>query len=127
MTYSHEEAEVAAQKLVEKSIEEKVLSDEIKTLKAELLEYAEVENINNKVWQHDNGYVEVKTQVKYKLPDIPCETKIDAKVVATDIAEKAFGTKLYLTKEGKQMFKEQYPAIVDLMIPDEKKVINVQI
>ena len=127
MTYSHEEAEVAAETLIKKCLEAKTLNDEIKTLKAELLEYAEVENINEKIWPQDNGYVEIKTQTKYKLADIPCEPNIDATVVATDVAEKAFATKVYLTKEGKKMFNEKYPAIVNLMIAEEKRSVHVEI
>lgn len=127
MTYSKEEAENAAKELIKLSLETKELNERIKTLKTELKEYIEVEDIKNHIWQEDNGYVEAKTEIKYKLADIPCDSKVDATVCPIDVAEKAFATKVYLTKEGKQMLREEYPTIMKLMIPTEKRILKVEI
>ena len=77
------------------------------------------------MWVGDNGYVEVKTEVKQKLVDIPADTKVDANVCPIDIAEKAFKSKIVLTKEGKKMLLEEYPTIVKLVDKIEKKGIKV--
>lgn len=125
MTYSAEDAEKAANKLVELTLKQQELQNEIKDLKANILEWAEVEGVNDTSWAVDNGYVELLTETKYKLSEIPVETKVDANACPIDIAEQAFTTKLVLTKEGKQMLREEYPTIMKLMIPNQKKTIKI--
>ena len=120
-----EEAELKATELVALSLQIKEIKDKIDLLKAELLEFTEIENISDTVWQADNGYVEVVTETKYKLTEIPSDFKISTDIVAIDVAEKAFENKIVLSKEGKQLFKEKYPSIVKLMIPTIKKKIKV--
>lgn len=120
-----EDAELKATELVALSLQIKEIKDKIDLLKAELLEFTEIENISDTVWQADNGYVEVVTETKYKLTEIPSDFKISTDIVAIDVAEKAFENKIILSKEGKQLFKEKYPSIVKLMIPTIKKKIKV--
>ena len=120
-----EDAELKATELVALSLQIKEIKDKIDLLKAELLEFTEIENISDTVWQADNGYVEVVTETKYKLTEIPSDFKISTDIVAIDVAEKAFENKIVLSKEGKQLFKEKYPSIVKLMIPTIKKKIKV--
>ena len=78
-------------------------------------------------WSADGGFVEVKTETKYKLADIPADIKVSSDVAAIDVAAKAFESKVILSKEGKRMFRDQYPAIVKLMIPTIKKTIKVTV
>lgn len=111
--------------MISLAIQHKELGSKIRKLKAELKEYTDLENMNDMTWQCDNGYVEVATTTKYKLADIPSDFKVPSEIAAIDIAEKAFKCKISLSKEGKQMFREQYPAIVNLMIPSSKKNIKV--
>lgn len=120
-----EEAELKATELVALSLQAKEIKEKIDLLKAELLEFTEIENISDTVWSADNGYVEVKTETKYKLADIPSDFKVSTDIVAIDVAEKAFENKIVLSKEGKQLFKEKYPSIVKLMIPTIKKNIKI--
>lgn len=119
------EAEEKAIELVGLQLQQKELSNKIRTLKAELKEYTDLENLNEFTWTADNGYVEVLTKTKYTLADIPADVKVDSTVAAVDVAEKAFTSKIILSKEGKKMFKEEYPPIMKLMIPKQKKEIRV--
>lgn len=122
-----EEAENKATELIQLAIEEKQLKAKIKTLKADLLDYLELEKKNEHIWNADNGYVELVTETKYKLADVPADIKVSPDVAAIDVAEKAFKSKVVLTKEGKRMFRDQYPAIVALMIPKIKKRLKLHI
>ena len=123
-----EEIEKKVEELVKLSLEAKEIRGKIADLKAEIMEYCEQENLNDKSWATDNGYVELKTETKYKLADIPTDFKIDSQLnIATDISEKAFKVKVALTKEGKKLFLEKHPSIVNLMIPSIKRSIKVNI
>ena len=127
MTISKDEAEKLASELVELTISQKEVVQKIKDIKAQLLEYTEIEDINDTSWSADGGYVEITTKVKYDLVEIPAEVEIDPSVCAIDVAEKAFTSKIVLSKEGKQMLKEQYPSIMELVTPTSKKHIKVVI
>lgn len=127
MTYSAEEANEAAAKLVELTLKANELNSEIKDLKANLIEYAEIENIKETSWSSDNGFVELTTKVTYKPAEIPFETKVDADACPIDIAEQAFTSRLVLTKEGKQMLREEYPTLMKLMVASSKLKINVTV
>lgn len=127
MTISKEEADKLASELVQLTLSQKEANEKIKELKAQLLEYTDVENINDTSWAADGGYVEITTKVKYDLVEIPAEVEIDPSVCAIDVAEKAFTSKIVLSKEGKQMLKEQYPSIMELVTPTSKKHIKVVI
>lgn len=123
-----EDIEKKAEELVKLSLQAKEIREKIADLKAEIMEYCEKENLNDKVWTADNGYVELKTETKYKLADIPADFKVDSQLnIANDISEKAFKVKVSLTKEGKKLFIERHPSIVNLMIPSLKKSIKVNI
>lgn len=122
-----EEAENKATELIQLAIQEKELKSKIKTLKADLLDYLALENKNEHIWNADNGYVELVTETKYKLADVPADIKVSPDVAAIDVAEKAFKSKVVLSKEGKRMFRDQYPAIVALMIPKIKKRLKLHI
>ena len=122
-----EEAENKATELIQLAIQEKELKSKIKTLKADLLDYLDLENKNEYIWNADNGYVELVTETKYKLADVPADIKVSPDVAAIDVAEKAFKSKVVLSKEGKRMFRDQYPAIVALMIPKIKKKLKLHI
>lgn len=119
------EAETAAQELVKLTIQYKELSNKIKTMKDELKMYTELENISDITWSADNGYVEVISETKHKLVDIPADFTVPSEIAAIDTAQKAFNAKIVLSKEGKKMFKENYPAITNLMIPTIKKTVKV--
>lgn len=125
MTISKDEAEKLAAELVELTISQKEVVQKIKDIKAQLLEYTEIEDINDTSWSADGGYVEVTTKTKYDLVDIPADVQVDPNVCAIDLAEKAFTSKIVLSKEGKQMLKEEYPSIMNLVIPKFKKQIKV--
>lgn len=127
MTISKEDADRVASELVALSIDIKEKQDKIKELKAQLLEYVDLEGINDTSWSADGGYVEISTKVKYNLPEIPADVQVDPNVCAIDVAEKAFTSKIVLSKEGKQMLKDGYPTIVNLVIPSEKKSLKVVI
>lgn len=127
MTLSKEDADKVASELVSLSIDIKEKQDKIKELKAQLLEYVELEGINDTSWSADGGYVEISTKVKYDLPEIPADVQVDPSVCAIDVAEKAFTSKIVLSKEGKQMLKDGYPSIMNLVIPKEKKALKVVI
>lgn len=125
MTISKDEAEKLAAELVELTISQKEVVQKIKDIKAQLLEYTEIEDINDTSWSADGGYVEVTTKIKYDLVDIPADVQVDPNVCAIDLAEKAFTSKIVLSKEGKQMLKEEYPSIMNLVVPKFKKQIKV--
>ncbi len=125
MTLSANEVEETVKEIIALSLQMKEYGDRIKLLKAEVKEYTEIEDICNHVWQVDDGYLEVKTEIKYKLAEIPADVTIDNNACPIDLAEKAFSSKIILSKEGKQMLKEEYPSIMKLMIPTEKKTLTV--
>ena len=125
MTYTREEAQEAASKLVELTIKTKEMNAEIKDLKAGLKEYAEIEGLLDTSWHAQNGYVEISTVTKYKLEDIPVEGQVPESVVPEEVAVKAFEYKAKLSKEGKKMFKEEYPSITAVMIPETKTKLDV--
>jgi hypothetical protein len=119
------EVELKAHELVDLTIKYKEISDKIKLLKAEIKEYTEIENISETSWGTDNGFVEVVSNTKYKLVDIPAEFEVPSDIAAIDTAQKAFNAKIVLSKEGKKMFKQNYPAITKLMVPTIKKEVKV--
>ena len=125
MSLDKDTVEQAASELVALTIEKQGLDKKIRALKGQILEYTDLENINDISWLVDNGCVEITTETKYRLADVPAEFKVAHEVAAVDVAQKAFKTKVVLTKEGKQMFKEQHPSIVKLMIPNVKKRLKV--
>jgi len=125
MTYTQEEAQAAAHELVELTYKAKEMNSRIKDLKAGLKEYAEVEGISDTSWHAQNGYVEITTVTKYKLEDIPVEGQVPESVVPEEVAVKAFEYKAKLSKEGKKMFKEEYPSITAVMIPEIKTKLDV--
>ena len=125
MTYTMEEAQAAAHDLVELTIKTKEMNSQIKDLKAGLKEFAEVEGLNDTSWHAQNGYVEITTVTKYKLEDIPVEGQVPESVVPEEVAVKAFEYKAKLSKEGKKMFKEEYPSITAVMIPEQKVKLDV--
>lgn len=127
MTISASEAEQLASEWVQLELQSKETNARIKEIKALLLEYASLENINDYTWSADNGHVVLSTMVKYSLVDIPSDVSIDPNVVAIDLAEKAFTSKIFLSKEGKQMLKEGYPSLIPLVVPKEKKVLKCMI
>ena len=122
-----EEVERYAEELVKLSLQQKEISEKIKKLKGEILEFTNVENINDITWMVDNGYVEVSTKTITKLVDVPAELKVPTDIAAIDIAEKAFKAKISLTKEGKKLLKEEHPSIVKLVVKTLKKAIKVVI
>ena len=124
---NREEAQITAEELVSLYRQRKEISSKITDLKGKLLEYMETENLNDNTWVMDNACVEVTTVTRYKLADIPADVKISPEVAAIDIAEKAFKSKVTLTKEGKKMFLEREPSIVALMIPKIKKEMKITI
>ena len=75
MTLSKDDADKVASELVSLSIDIKEKQDKIKELKAQLLEYVELEGINDTSWSADGGYVEISTKVKYDLPEIPADVQ----------------------------------------------------
>ena len=122
-----EEVELKAEELVKLAIQRKEINDKIRQIKGELLEYTDIENIADIAWPADNGLVEVMTETKYKLADVPAEVKVSSEVAAIDIAEKAFKSKISLTREGKELFRDRHPSIVKLMIPTIKKRLKITI
>lgn len=124
MTISSEEAEKYAAELIRLSVDVKQTKERIKSIKDALMEYVDVEQLTEKIWVCDNGYVEFKIETKYKLVDIPATTEIDPQVVAIDTAKKAFETKVKLSKEGKKMLEEGDMSIVRLMDTVEKKKLE---
>lgn len=125
MTISAEEADKYAAELVRLTIDANQTKDRIKSLKDALIDFVDVEQLTEKVWACDNGYVEFKIDTKYKLVDIPAVTEIDPQIVAIDTAKKAFKTKVALSKEGKKMLDEGDMSIVRLMDTVEKKKLEV--
>lgn len=125
MTYTKDEAQKAASRLVELTIKTKEMNAEIKDLKAGLLEYAEIEGLCDTSWNAQNGFVEISTLTKYKLEDIPVEGQVPESIVPEEVAVKAFEYKAKLTKEGKKMFREEYPSITAVMIPESKTKLQV--
>ena len=119
------ELDKLAEELVSLSLKEKQLKQRIKTIKGTILEHCDINNISDQTWSVDNGHVCVTSQVKNKLVDIPFESKISPEVVAIDVAEKAFSSKLILSREGKKMVKNQEPSIMKLVIPCKKQIVKI--
>lgn len=126
MTISADEAEKYAAELVRLTIDANQTKDRIKSLKDAILEYADVEQLSEKIWQCDNGYVELKIETKYKLnQEIPATVEIDEKVIEKDKANEAIKTSFKLTKEGKKMLAEGDVNIASLMVANEKVKLDV--
>lgn len=125
MTLSREEAQEVATELVQLSLDIKEKQQKIKDLKAQLLEYVDLENIDDTSWSADGGYVEISSKVTYDLVELEADVNINPAVCATDLAEKAFTTKVVLSKEGRRMLKDQYPSLMSLVIPKSKKFLKV--
>lgn len=125
MTISAEEADKYAAELVRLSVDMEQTKERIKSIKDALMEFVDVEQLMEKVWVCDNGYVEFNFETKYKLVDIPATTEIDPQVVAIDTAKKAFETKIKLSKEGKKMFNEGDLSITKLMVSEDKPKLKV--
>lgn len=125
MTISEQEAEKYAQELVRLTVDMNQTKERIKSIKDALLDFVKVENLPDKTWVCDNGYVEFKYETKYKLVDIPATTEIDPQVVAIDTAKKAFETKVKLSKEGKKMLNEGDLSILKLMDAEDKPKLEV--
>lgn len=125
MTISKEEADKVAAELVQLTLETKEKQDKIKELKAQLLEYVDLEDINDTSWAADGGYVEITTKTSYDLVELDADVQINPNICAVDLAEKAFSSKVVLSKEGKQMLKEQYPSLMSLVVPKSKKFLKV--
>ena len=126
MTISADEAEKYAAELVRLTIDANQTKDRIKSLKDAILEYADVEQLSEKIWQCDNGYVELKIETKYKLnQEIPATVEIDEKVIEKDKADEAIKTSFKLTKEGKKMLAEGDVNIASLMVANEKVKLDV--
>lgn len=125
MTISAEEAEKYAAELVRLTVDAEQTKERIKSIKDALMEYLDVEQLMEKVWACDNGYVEFGFETKYKLVDIPATTEIDTQVVEPDTAKKAFEAKIKLTKEGKKMFNEGDISITKLMVGEDKPKLKV--
>lgn len=121
------QAELKAQELVQLTIQHKDLSSKIKILKDELKQYTDLENIADITWSADDGFVEVLTETKHKLVDIPADFKVPSEIAAIDTAQKAFNAKIVLSKEGKKMFRDNYPVITNLMIPTIRKKVKVTV
>jgi len=126
MTISADEAEKYAAELVRLTIDANQTKDRIKSLKDAILEYADVEQLSEKIWQCDNGYVELKIETKYRLnQEIPATVEIDEKVIEKDKADEAIKTSFKLTKEGKKMLAEGDVNIASLMVANEKVKLDV--
>lgn len=126
MTISADEADKYAQEMVRLTVDMNQTKERLKSLKDALLEFADVENIPEKVWQCDNGYVELKLETKYKLnQEIPATVEIDESVVEKEVADKAIKTSYKLTKEGKKMLAEGDVNIASLMVANEKVKLQV--
>lgn len=125
MTISAEDADKYAAELVRLSVDMEQTKERIKSIKDALMEFVDVEQLMEKVWVCDNGYVEFNFETKYKLVDIPATTEIDPQVVAIDTAKKAFETKIKLSKEGKKMFNEGDLSITKLMVSEDKPKLKV--
>ena len=125
MTYSREEAQKVANDLVEATIKLKELQSAIKDYKAGLLEFAEVENINDTSWAAQNGYVELTTVTKRELMDIPAEPQVSPSVMDPDMVKELFDVNLKLNKQGRKLLKNQDPDLMALMISSLKPNIKV--
>lgn len=123
---SKEQAENYAAELVRLTVDLNQTKERIKSIKGELLEYSDLEGLSNFAWNCDNGIVQIETNTKYKLAEVPATFEIDPAVnVPVDTAEKAFKTKVTLSKEGKKLFEEGLESIRKLMIPQDKKELKV--
>lgn len=125
--YNEADIQKLAEELVRLEQQKKTIAAKIKQIKAEIKDYTDVENVNDRAWMVDNGCVEVITKTRTKLVDVPAEFKVPIDVAAVDIAEKAFKFKISLTKEGKQMLYENHPSITKLVEKTLKKIIKVTV
>lgn len=126
MTISSEEAEKYAQEMVRLTLEQNHTKERLKSIKDALLEYADVENLTEKIWSCDNGYVEIKIETKYKLnQEIPATVEIDENVLEPEVADSAITTSFKLTKEGKRMLAEGDVNIASLMVANDKVKLQV--
>ena len=75
-----EQAENYAQELVKLAIDEKGIKERIKSIKGGLLEFSDLEGLDNHVWMCDNGYVQIETNTKYKLAEIPSTFEVDPSI-----------------------------------------------
>ena len=121
------EIQATAARLVDATNDLKKLQEEIKSYKDQIMEYVELENINDKTWVFDNAMVELRTETVYKLDEIPSEFKVPSDIAAIDTAQKVFTNKISLSKEGKKRLKQQDPSIMKLMVKSLKKKLKVTI
>lgn len=120
-----QEMNALAAKLVDATNDLNKLKEEIKGYKDELMEFIKSESINDKTWLFDNAMVELRTNTRYKLAEIPSEFKVPSEIAAIDTAQKIFKNKIQLSKEGQKKFKQQDPDIMKLMIPELKQSLKV--
>lgn len=120
-----QEMNALAAKLVDATNDLNKLKEEIKGYKGELMEFIKSESINDKTWLFDNAMVELRTNTRYKLAEIPSEFKVPSEIAAIDTAQKIFKNKIQLSKEGQKKFKQQDPDVMKLMIPELKQSLKV--
>lgn len=115
-----------AHELVNLAMQQKELSDRIKVLKAEILEYTNINNLSETSWGVGASYVEVATQCTYRVNhDVPVKIEIDDTVCSPDVAEECLTAKLSFNKTGKRVLLEgtskDLNCIADITV--KKKVV----
>lgn len=126
MTIDAQEADKYAEELVRLSIDAQQTKQRIKSIKDALMEYAEVENLTEKIWSCDNGHVELKIQSRTKVSSsIPATVEMDERVMEKEKADEAFKARFSLTKKGKEMLADGDISIASVMETKEKLNLKV--
>lgn len=120
-----EEAKAASIRLIELTKKKKEVDAEVRKLRQQLIDFTDDENLLSTSWQHEGAFVEVDTQTKYKLVDIPAKVEVPQDVLDEHTFDVAIKPSFKLTKLGNKMFKQGDEELRKLMIPSQKKTIKV--
>ena len=120
-----QEAQEAAKQLIELTKQKKQLDTQVRKLRQQLIDFTDEENLLSTSWQHEGSFVEVDTQTKYKLVDLPAKIQVPQDVMDEHTFDVAIKPSFRLSKLGNKMFKQGDEELKKLMIPSQKKAIKV--
>ena len=105
--------------------DKKIISDNMAKLKTEILDYTDLEELDETTFSCEGDYIEVVQKVKHELVDIIADVEIKGNILPNDEPLEILETTFKLSKEGRKRFKKGDEDIAKLMIPVSKKTLQV--
>ena len=105
----------------------KELNKDVRRLKGEILEYAQVENYDETSWAGKDvkGFVVIETRVSHELADLQPKVEINNEILSDEKFSKYVKTKLNLSRKGMKAFRNGDEDLQKLMIPKSKRAIKI--